>query len=101
MNDSSATLAAIIFGLAVFAVIVVIGWRSVQNRRIVRMQGANGQETIVIADEGDEFTSVVTTTETTQPAPAAASPVAEATDEAVPVSAPEFGRRAAGPETAI
>ena len=103
MNDSTATLMAIIFGLAVFAVIVVIGWRSVQNRRIVRLQGANGQETIVIADEGDEFTSVVTTTtEETQSAPAPVLPVADANAEGTdPVPAPEFGRRAAGPETAI
>ena len=102
MNDSTATLMAIIFGLAVFAVIVVIGWRSVQNRRIVRLQGANGQETIVIADEGDEFTSVVTTTETTPPAPAAASPATEAAaDGADPLPVPEFGRRGAGTETAV
>ena len=75
MNDSTATLMAVIFGVAVFAVIVVIGWRSVQHRRIVRLQGADGQETIIVADEDDEVTSVVTTTETTQEAPA-----------------PEFGR---------
>jgi hypothetical protein len=55
---------AILFGLAVFAIIVAIGWRSVQNRRILRMQGAKGQETIVVAGEDDEISSVATTTET-------------------------------------
>lgn len=60
---------AIIFGLAVFALILAVGWRSVQNRRILRLQGANGQETIVIAGEDDEISSIVTTTETTQSAP--------------------------------
>ena len=58
---------AIIFGLAVFALIVAVGWRSVQNRRILRLQGANGQETIVVVGEGDDVSSVVTTTETAQP----------------------------------
>lgn len=56
---------AIIFGLAVFAIIVAIGWRSVQNRRILRMRGADGHETIIVADEDDEVSSVSTTTETT------------------------------------
>ena len=102
MTDSAATLMAIIFGLGVFAVIVAVGWRSVQNRRILRLQGANGQETIIIADEGDDFTSVVTTTETAQSAPASASPGADANaDGAEPVPASEFGRCAAGPETAV
>ncbi|MEP7130769.1 MAG: hypothetical protein ABI770_06545 [Sphingomicrobium sp.] len=64
---------AIIFGLAVFAIIVAIGWRSVQNRRILRLQGANGQETIVVASEDDEISSVVTSTETVHPAQNAAS----------------------------
>jgi hypothetical protein len=54
---------AIIFGLAVFALIVAVGWRSVQNRRILRLRGANGQETIVVASEDDDISSVVTTTE--------------------------------------
>ena len=62
MTDSAANLMAIIFGIAVFAVIVVIGWRSVQNRRIVRLQGADGHETVIVANEGDEVTSVETTT---------------------------------------
>jgi hypothetical protein len=60
---------AILFGLAVFAVIVAVGWRSVQNRRILRLKDANGQETIVIAGEGDEISSVATTAETTQEEP--------------------------------
>src|SRR5687768_15165139 len=97
MTDSAATLMAIIFGLAVFAVIVVVGWRSVQNRRIVRLQGANGQETIIVASEDDEITSVVTTTETTPSAPA---PAANADAAATP-EAPEVGRSTGKRETAI
>ncbi len=69
MTDSASCFMAIIFGLAVFALIVAVGWRSVQNRRILRMQGANGQETIIVAREDDDVSSIVTaTTETTQPA---------------------------------
>jgi len=64
MTGSSSTVIAIIFGLAVFALIVAVGWRSVQNRRILRMQAANGTETIIIAGEDDEVTSVATTAET-------------------------------------
>ena len=60
MTNSASTTLAIIFGLAVFAVIVAVGWRSVQNRRILRMKGADGQETIIVATEGDAVTSVVT-----------------------------------------
>jgi len=102
MTDSTATLMAIIFGLAVFAVIVVIGWRSVQNRRIVRLQSADGHETIVVADEDDEISSVVTTSETPQSAPAPVAPVAEVnTGDAGPAPAPEFGRSAVKRETAI
>ena len=68
---------AVLFGLGVFAIIVAIGWRSVQNRRILRLQDANGHETIIVANEDDDVSSIVTTTaQTTQPAPA-----------------PEFGRR--------
>lgn len=70
MTDSTSSFMAIAFGLAVFAVIVAVGWRSVQNRRILRLQAANGQETIVVANEGDQITSVATTAE---PAPAAPS----------------------------
>jgi hypothetical protein len=51
---------AILFGLAVFAVIVAVSWRSVQNRRIMRLQRANGDETIIVADEDDKITSVDT-----------------------------------------
>ena len=50
---------AILFGLAVFSVIVAIGWRSVQNRRILRLQSANGEETIIVAGEDDEISSIV------------------------------------------
>lgn len=64
MTESSSSLMAILFGLGVFAIIVAVGWRSVQNRRILRMQGANGAKTIIIAGEDDEVTSVATTTET-------------------------------------
>jgi len=63
MTNSVTSLMAILFGLAVFAVIVAVGWRSVQNRRILRMQGANGEQTIIIAGEDDEVSSVATSTE--------------------------------------
>lgn len=66
MTNSASTIMAILFGLAVFAVIVAVGWRSVQNRRILRLQNARGQETIIVADEGDDVSSVVTNTETTE-----------------------------------
>lgn len=66
---------AILFGLGVFAVIVAVGWRSVQNRRILRLRSADGQETIIVAGEDDEISSVVSTTETTQAAPAPAPAV--------------------------
>jgi len=81
MTDSTSTLLAILFGLGVFAIIVAIGWRSVQNRRILRLRDANGHETIIVASEDDDVSSVTTTTAetTTQPAPA-----------------PEFGRREPG-----
>lgn len=64
MTESTSTLVAILFGLAVFALIVAVGWRSVQNRRIVRLQAANGTETIIVAGENDEVTSIATTAET-------------------------------------
>ena len=73
MTDSQSTIIAIILGLAVFAIIVAVGWRSVQNRRILRMRGANGQETIIVAREGDDVSSVVTTADTHESAPAPAS----------------------------
>lgn len=85
MTDSASTLLAMIFGLGIFAVIVAVGWRSVQNRRIVRLQGANGQETIIVAREDDDISSVstnVTTTTVTS---------AEADEQLTP--APVFGRR--------
>jgi hypothetical protein len=62
VTESASSLLAILFGLGVFAVIVAIGWRSVQNRRIVRLQGADGRETIIVAREDDDISSVVTTT---------------------------------------
>ena len=65
MTESSSTLMAILFGLAVFAIIVAVGWRSVQNRRILRLAGANGTDTIIVAGEDDEVTSIETSTETT------------------------------------
>ena len=78
MTDSSANFWAIILGLGVFLVIVAIGWRSVQNRRILRMQGADGRETIIVAGEDDEITSVAST----------------ATAETIQTNpAPEFGRK--------
>ena len=85
MTDSASSFMAIIFGLAVFALIVAVGWRSVQNRRILRLQGANGQETIVVAREDDDISSIVTTTTTTEttqpaPAPAPAPPVVDERD---------------------
>lgn len=61
MTNSSSSLIALLFGLAVFAVIVAVGWRSVQNRRILRLRDADGQETIIVAGEGDEISSVATT----------------------------------------
>lgn len=64
MTEASSSLMAILFGAAVFALIVAVGWRSVQNRRILRLQAADGSETIIVAGEGDEVTSVATTGET-------------------------------------
>jgi hypothetical protein len=59
MTGSASSLMAILFGLAVFSVIVAVGWRSVQNRRILRLQSANGKETIIVAGEDDEISSIV------------------------------------------
>jgi hypothetical protein len=103
MSDSAASFLAVLIGFGVFAVILAIGWRSVQNRRIVRLQGADGQETIIIAGEDDEISSIVTTTtETTQPAPAPDAPAGGAdtgvTDQD---TAPEFGRKVARGPTVI
>lgn len=66
MTDSASTFMAVIFGIAVFAVIAAVGWRSVQNRRILRLKSANGQETVIVAGEDDDITSVATSTETAQ-----------------------------------
>ena len=63
MTESSSTLMAIMFGLAVFALIVAVGWRSVQNRRLPRLQGANGTGTTIVAGEDDAVTSIATTPE--------------------------------------
>lgn len=94
MTESTSSYMAILFGLGVFAVIVAVGWRSVQNRRILRLRGADGQETIIVAGEGDAISSVETTTETSHAEAASASPVvvvnngvAEPTTAAEPVSA--------------
>ena len=54
---------AIVFGLAVFAIIMAIGWRSVQNRRVLRLRGPDGHETIIVAGEDDDISSVSTSTE--------------------------------------
>ena len=71
MTESQSSIIAIILGLAVFAIIVAVGWRSVQNRRILRLKGASGQETIIVANEDDDVTSIDTGAE--------ARPTAEAT----------------------
>jgi hypothetical protein len=95
MIQSQSTLLAILLGLGVFAVIVAIGWRSVQNRRIVRLRGADGQETIIVAREDDEISSVVTTSHEAphpEPAPAPAVVVVN-TGGPDAATAPEFGRK--------
>jgi hypothetical protein len=95
MTDSASSLLAILFGLGVFAVIVAVGWRSVQNRRILRLRGADGKETIIVAGEDDDISSVVTTsTETAQPeaGPAPAVVVVD-TGVAEPAPTPGFGRK--------
>ena len=94
MTNSTSSLMAVIFGLAVFALIVAVGWRSVQNRRILRLQGTNGQETIIVAREDDDITSVVTTVETTQPTPAPAPAVVVVnTAVADPATSSELDRK--------
>lgn len=93
MPESTSSLMAIMFGLAVFTLIVAVGWRSVQNRRILRLKGADGQETIIVAREDDEISSIVTTAETAQHA----DPEVVAVPVAVPVEegpAQKFGRAA-------
>ncbi len=69
MTNSASSFMAIVLGLAVVAIVVAVGWRSVQNRRILRLQGSDGQETIVVAREDDDIPSLITTTETVQEAP--------------------------------
>ena len=102
MTESAANWMAIIFGVAVFALIVVTGWRSVQNRRIVRLQGADGQETIIVANEGDKVTSVVTTTAEPSQPPMSVSPAIAANTQAdEPQPPPVFGQIAAKPERAV
>jgi hypothetical protein len=68
MTDSATNFMALLFGLAVFLVIVAVGWRSVQNRRILHLQGAGDKETIIVAGEDDEVSSIVTSTEVTDQA---------------------------------
>ena len=97
MTDSTSSLLAIIFGLGIFAIIMAIGWRSVQNRRILRLRGADGQETIIVASEDDDVSSVVTTTTTSteapQAAPAAAPSVVVVNNGTADTpAAPTFGR---------
>ena len=91
MTDSASSLLAILFGLGVFAIIVAVGWRSVQNRRILRLQAADGKETIIVAGEDDEITSVTSTTaETSQRVPAPAPTGIEVNAGGAD---PEFGRK--------
>ena len=70
MTGSESSLLAILLGLGVFAIIVAIGWRSVQNRRILRLRGDDGQETIIVANEDDDISSITTTAQARQQAPA-------------------------------
>jgi len=94
MTNSASSLMAILFGLGVFALIVAVGWRSVQNRRILRLKGANGQETIIVAREDDDISTVVTTVEPTHPTPAPAPAVVVVnTGVADPATSSEFGRK--------
>lgn len=92
MTNSASSLMAMIFGMGVFAIIVAVGWRSVQNRRILRLQGTNGHKTIIVASEDDDISSIVTTVETMQPAPAPAVVVAN-TAVSDPATFSEFGRK--------
>ncbi|HEX8620531.1 MAG TPA: hypothetical protein VF718_01030 [Allosphingosinicella sp.] len=67
MTDSTSSLLAVLLGLGVFAIIVAIGWRSVQNRRILRLRGADGAETIIVVSEDDEVSSIVTADRAVEP----------------------------------
>ena len=66
MTESMSSLLAILFGVGVFLAIVAVGWRSVQNRRILRLQAADGSETVIVANEDDDVTSVVTSADATR-----------------------------------
>lgn len=66
MTESMSSLLAILFGVGVFLAIVAVGWRSVQNRRILRLQAADGSETVIVANEDDDVTSIVTSADTTR-----------------------------------
>jgi hypothetical protein len=98
MTESQSSLMAIVFGLGVFAIIVAIGWRSVQNRRILRMQGADGHETIIVAGEDDDVSSIVTTSTAAAAPPEAPAPSVVVINNGAPDPAapPEFGRKAPG-----
>jgi len=101
VTDSASTFIAIVLGLGVFLTIVAIGWRSVQHRRIMRLRGADGQETIIVAREDDEITSVVTS-ETTQtdraraPSDIAANAGGAGTEAATDADADAIGRERLG-----
>ena len=66
MTESMSSLLAILFGVGVFLAIVAVGWRSAQNRRILRLQGADGSETVIVANEDDDVTSIVTSADATR-----------------------------------
>lgn len=66
MTESMSSLLAILFGVGVFLAIVAVGWRSVQNRRILRLQAADGSETVIVANEDDDVISIVTSADTTR-----------------------------------
>ena len=66
MTESMSSLLAILFGVGVFLAIVAVGWRSVQNRRILRLHAADGSATVIVANEDDDVTSIVTSADTTR-----------------------------------
>ena len=100
MTQSASSLLAILLGLGVFAVIMAIGWRSVQNRRILRFQNASGKETIIVAGESDEIRSVTTADTKRPPATPAPPQVVVNAGAAEPAPAPELSRGAAGSRSA-
>ena len=93
VTESTSSFMAIVLGLGVFLTIVAIGWRSVQHRRIMRLRGADGQETIIVAREDDEITSVVTS-ETRQLDPA--QPPSDLAANAADADADAAGRERLG-----